>query len=45
MRPPGHVRRQRDDEFNLLEPRTFRYMTKADVLDGRREAAARRIGS
>ena len=24
--------------FNLLEPRTFRYMTKADVLDGRREA-------
>jgi hypothetical protein len=24
--------------FNLLEPRTFRYLTKADVLDGRREA-------
>jgi hypothetical protein len=23
---------------NLLEPRTFRYLTKADVLDGRREA-------
>jgi hypothetical protein len=24
--------------LNLLEPRTFRYLTKADVLDGRREA-------
>jgi hypothetical protein len=24
--------------FNLLEPRTFRHLTKADVLDGRREA-------
>ncbi|MBW1996565.1 MAG: M28 family peptidase [Deltaproteobacteria bacterium] len=24
--------------FNLLEPRTFRYMTKINVLDGRREA-------
>ena len=24
--------------FGLLEPRTFRYLTKADVLDGRREA-------
>ncbi|MFO7708569.1 MAG: FtsX-like permease family protein [Desulfobacterales bacterium] len=24
--------------FNLLEPRTFRYLTKADVIDGRREA-------
>ncbi len=25
--------------FNLLEPRTFRYMTKIQILDGRREAA------
>jgi hypothetical protein len=24
--------------FNLLEPRTFRFLTKADVIDGRREA-------
>lgn len=24
--------------FNLLEPRTFRYMTKIDLIDGRREA-------
>ncbi len=24
--------------FNLLEPRTFRYLTKSQVLDGRREA-------
>ena len=24
--------------FNLLEPRNFRYMTKIDLLDGRREA-------
>ena len=24
--------------FNLLEPRSFRYLTKAQVLDGRREA-------
>ena len=24
--------------FNLLEPRTFRYMTKPNILDGRREA-------
>jgi hypothetical protein len=24
--------------FKLLEPRTFRYLTKADVLDGRRES-------
>ncbi len=24
--------------FDLLEPRTFRYMTKANILDGRREA-------
>jgi len=24
--------------FNLLEPRTFRYLTKTQVLDGRREA-------
>jgi hypothetical protein len=24
--------------FNLLDPRTFRYLTKADVIDGRREA-------
>lgn len=24
--------------FHLLEPRTFRHLTKADVLDGRREA-------
>jgi hypothetical protein len=24
--------------FNLLEPRTFRHLTKADVLDGRRES-------
>jgi cell division protein FtsX len=24
--------------FDLLEPRTFRYMTKPDVIDGRREA-------
>ena len=24
--------------FNLLEPRTFRYMTRINVLDGRREA-------
>jgi hypothetical protein len=24
--------------FNLLEPRTFRHLTKAEVLDGRREA-------
>ncbi len=24
--------------FNLLEPRTFRYMTKINILDGRREA-------
>jgi hypothetical protein len=24
--------------FSLLEPRTFRHLTKADVLDGRREA-------
>jgi hypothetical protein len=24
--------------FNLLEPRTFRYMTKTRILDGRREA-------
>jgi len=25
--------------FNLLEPRTFRYMTKINLIDGRREAA------
>jgi len=24
--------------FNLLEPRTYRYLTKAQILDGRREA-------
>ena len=24
--------------FNLLEPRTFRHLTKAEILDGRREA-------
>lgn len=24
--------------FNLLEPRSFRYMTKIDIIDGRREA-------
>jgi FtsX-like permease family/Peptidase family M28 len=24
--------------FNLLEPRTFRYLTKSQILDGRREA-------
>jgi hypothetical protein len=24
--------------FNLLEPRTFRHMTKMNVIDGRREA-------
>ena len=24
--------------FNLLEPRTFRYMTKPNIIDGRREA-------
>jgi hypothetical protein len=24
--------------FNLLEPRTFRYLTKAQIIDGRREA-------
>ena len=24
--------------YNLLEPRTFRYLTKADVIDGRRES-------
>jgi hypothetical protein len=28
--------------FNLLEPRTFRFMTKADVIDGRRLASPAR---
>ncbi len=28
--------------FNLLEPRTFRYMTKIQLIDGRREATPQR---